>query len=43
MEKNGAEVFKEEYTLSNISSNQTKEVVIENYIVFNKLKIIPFD
>ena len=43
MERNGTEVFKEEFSLSNILSNQTKEVVIENYIVFNKLKIIPFD
>ena len=28
---------------SNISSNQTKQMVIENYVVFNNLKIIPFD
>ena len=43
MERNGTEVFKEEFSLSNISSNQIKQLVIENYIVFNKLKIIPFD
>ncbi len=43
MERNGTEVFKEEFSLNNISSNQTKQVVIENYVVFKKLKIIPFD
>ena len=43
MERNGMEVFKEDFSLHNISSNQTKQVVIENYTLFNKLKIIPFD
>ena len=43
MERNGTEVYREEFSLNNISSNQIKQLVIENYIVFNKLKIIPFD
>ncbi len=43
MERNGTEVFREEFSFSNIISNQIKQLAIENYIVFNKLKIIPFD